>query len=107
MRVRAQYALIVRLSKNVSAASTPYASFEPGCVWLLDRPVKMTPMLLRRKRSRFKRTTEKFVDRAADTGASSVWMLSNPTLNGPTRPVSRPPTSMGTSRPAFNPIRRL
>ena len=62
-------------------------------------------MLLRR--SRFTRTTEKVVGWAPETDSSPVWMLSAPMLNAPTRPVSRPPTSSGTSRPCSSPIRRL
>ena len=64
-------------------------------------------MLLRRSTSRFSLTTEKFVARAAVTGSSPVRMFRSPTLNFPTRPVSRPPASIGTSRPWFSPIRRL
>ena len=56
-------------------------------------------MLLRRRMSRLTRTTEKFVAGAPDTVASPVWMFTTPRLNAPTRPVSRPPTSIGTSWP--------
>ena len=64
-------------------------------------------MLLRRMMSRFNRTVEKFVAGDPDTGSSPVWMLSTPRLYRPTRPVRRPPTSIGTTRPWFSPMRRL
>ena len=58
--------------------------------------------------SRFSRMTEKFVAGVPDTASSSVWMFSIPTLNAPTRPLSRAPASIGTSRPpAARPMRRL
>ena len=89
--------------------STPYVSPAPGPRDDTDRRVKMAPTLLRRSRSRLRRTTEKFVACAAASGASPVWMFSRPTLNAPTRPVIRPPASIGISRPvaASSPMRRL
>ena len=53
-------------------------------------------------------TTEKFVDGVLATAESSVWMFSRPTLYLPMRPVSRPPTSIGTLWPLLlRPMRRL
>jgi hypothetical protein len=72
-----------------------------------DRLVAITPTLLRRRMSRFTRTTVKFVDGVRDTGSSAACRFSMPTLNLPTFPVSRPPTSMGMTRPALSPMRRV
>ena len=56
-------------------------------------------MLLRRRMSRFSRTTEKFVATAPAETLSSVWMFSAPIPNLPTVPVSRPPATTGTDCP--------
>ena len=65
------------------------------------------PMVLRRRMSRFIRTTKKFVACGADTRSLSVWTFKTPTLNPPTLPVSRPPATIGTSCASCRPIRRL
>lgn len=80
---------------------------EPLPIVEFDRLVTIAPMLLRRRMSRLIRTTEKLVEGVAETRSSSVWMLSTPTANWPTFPVSRPPASMGTARLLFKPMRRL
>ena len=66
----------------------------------------MAPMLLRRKMSRFSRTTVKFVGSAPDTTSSSVWMFNRPTSYAPIFPVTRPPPTIGTIAPSSSPIRR-
>ena len=97
-----------RLSKNANVASTPYAWFDaPGVRAESERCVKIAPTLLRRSTSRLIRATEKPVFGAAVVGSSPVWMFSTPSVNAPALPVSRPPTRIGTSRPAYNPIWRL
>ena len=67
----------------------------------------MAPTRLRRRMSCFTRTTVKFVASAFASGASPVCMFSAPMLKLPTLPVSRPPPTMGTVRPACRPMRRL
>jgi hypothetical protein len=69
--------------------------------------VTIAPMVLRRKMSRFTRTTEKFVRGVPERSSSRVSMFIAPMPKRPTLPVTRPPTSIGISRPAFRPMRRL
>ncbi len=66
---------------------------------IVERSDAMNPMALRRRMSRFTRTTEKFVDTAPTDGSSSDCIFSAPMLVRPTRPVSRPPPRIGTDRP--------
>ena len=56
---------------------------------------------------RLTRATVKPVAAASTSGLSSVRTDSTPIDQGPARPVSRPPTSIGTSVLPLNPIRRL
>ena len=72
----------------------------------------MAPMRLRRRMSRLTRKTEKLVARAPTSCWPSVWIVSAPMLNGPMRPVRRPPPRIGTVRVkpsslAWRPMRRL
>jgi len=67
----------------------------------------MPPMLLRRMMLRLRRATVKLVGAKPPIGSSPVSMFNAPTVQLPTRPVTRPPARMGTTRPPSRPMRRL
>jgi len=63
---------VLTLSQNEKFPSTPYAALWPSPSTDTDRLVNNIPTLLRRKMSRFTRTTVKFVDSAPEIGSSSI-----------------------------------
>ena len=87
------------LSKNENDASTPYPWFDPGAVADTERFVTMAPTLLRRRMSRFTRTTLKLVGSVADVLSSPVWMFITPSATFPTLPVKKPQTKRRLARP--------
>ena len=71
-----------------------------------DRFVAIMPMELRCRTSRLRRTTLKFVAFVADAGSFAVWMFISPMAQGPSLPVSRPPSLIGMTAPLLSPMRR-
>ena len=99
-----------RRTRRSGRSRVPHRRRTPGCrragstsAWL--RLVNIAPIVLRRRMSRLTRSTVKFVPGLLDTASSPVWMFITPTPKAPTLPVSRPPASIGTTRPRLRPIR--
>ena len=85
----------------------PNAWLEPAPRRETERLVNIAPTELRRRTSRLRRTTVKWVGSEAEAASSPVRMFSAPTSNAPTLPVRRAPPTIGTTRPPSRPIFRL
>ena len=78
--------------------------------WATERPVAITPTLLRRSTSRRSRTTEKLVLRAgagSDSSSSPVWALTTPRLKRPGAAGHAAADFERHDAAPFRPMRRL